>query len=210
MACNITTGLTLGATTISSTSTCLVNSPGKVILFSPTTLSGTDRSATFTVTPGMAVLIDAYNMVEDLAIYVNRVVVTSECITSSSACGCNPKLSQATAPTIVFRERMTIGEYPDDWKLIKYSSDTAEVTTTDTKVVATTVDETTTTQTIVTTDTKTVEQKSRLQLLITLPGTYELELEDTTQQLGSLEVEYQAFKISDVGHLPDAYYGGVI
>ena len=53
------------------------------------------------------------------------------------------------------------------------------------------------------------KKKSRNQLLITLPGTYELELEDAAQQLGDMEVEYQSFKLSDVGHLPDSYYGGI-
>ena len=175
MACNITTGLTLGAS-ITPSGTCLVASPGKVILFSPTTPAGTDRSAPFTVTPGKAVLIDAYNLKENLPIYVNRLVVTSDCIKGGNACDASDFRNAAgSASTIVYRERMTLGT-SNKWRLLKNADDS---------------------------------QPSRLQLLIAVPGTYELELSDATQLLGDLEVEYMEFKVSEVGSLPDIYYGGV-
>ena len=176
MACNITTGITLGAS-VTPQGTCLVASPGKSILFSPTTPAGTDRSAAFTITPGMGVLIDAYNMVPDLKIFLNRLVVTSECITAGNACDPNDfRKAGGSSPVVVFRERMTLGNNPAYWTLCKFSDE---------------------------------KKYSRLQMLVTVPGTYELELEDPTVQLGDLEVEYQSFKLSDVGHLPDNYYGGI-
>lgn len=178
MTCNIQTGYTLGATA-SSSGSCLVASPGKVILFSPTTLAGTDRSAPFTLTAGMAVLIDAYNLEPDLHIYLNRIVITSDCITAGVACNdADMRKAGGSAPTVVFRERMTLGNNPKKWSLIKPSDDES-------------------------TDV-------RCQLYLSIPGTYELELEDASVQLnGAMEVEYQAFKVADVGHLPAAYYGGI-
>lgn len=176
MNCNITTGYVPGAS-VTPSGTCLVPSPGKVILFSPQTIAGTDRSATFTVLPGTGVLIDAYNMVPDLSIFVNRVVVTAECITTGCACGgLDMKVAAGSTPEIVYRNRMNIGNSASYWTLVSFSDE---------------------------------QKKSRNQLLITLPGTYELELEDAAQQLGDMEVEYQSFKLSDVGHLPDSYYGGI-
>jgi len=178
MACNITTGLTLGAS-VTPQGTCLVSSPGKVVLFSPTTLSGTDRSVAFTIPAGMGVLIDAYNMVPGYHIYLNRLVVTSECLTAGNAC--NPEdysKAGSSQPVVVFRERMTLGNNPDRWSLYKQPDES--------------------------------KGNSRCQLLITVPGTYELELEDVSVQLGDMEVEYKSFKLADVGHLPDVYYGGVI
>ena len=74
MGCNIVTGIALGPS-VSPKGTCLVSSPGKRILFSPTTPAGTDRSEPITITPGNAILIDAYNMTADLHIYIDRVVV---------------------------------------------------------------------------------------------------------------------------------------
>lgn len=177
MNCNVQTGYAAGAA-VSSSGSCLVASPGKVILFSPTTLAGTDRSAPFTVTPGMAVLIDAYNLETDLHVYVNRLVVTSDCITAGVACNdADMRKAGGSAPTVVFRERMTLGNNPERWSLIKNSDE---------------------------------HIASRCQLYISMPGTYELELEDASVQLnGTMEIEYQAFKAADVGHLPASYYGGI-
>ena len=177
MNCNVQTGYAVGAT-VSSSGSCLVASPGKVILFSPTTLAGTDRSAPFTITPGMAVLIDAYNLAPDLHVYVNRLVVTSDCITTGVSCNdADMRKAGGSAPTVVFRERMTLGNKQDKWSLIKNSDERVA---------------------------------SRCQLYISMPGTYELELEDASVQLnGTMEIEYQAFKVADVGHLPASYYGGI-
>ena len=175
MGCNIVTGVALSPA-FSPKGTCLVSSPGKRVLFSPTTPAGTDRSEPITITPGNAILIDAYNMATDLHIYVIRVVVTSECITQGNACSDDMKSAGRTAPVVVYRERLTIGNDPDKWTLCKYSDNT---------------------------------KVSRCQLLLAIPGTYQLELESPDEQLGDLEVEAQAFKLSDLGMLPKNYFGGI-
>lgn len=176
MGCNITTGVTLGAS-VTPSGSCLVASPGKKILFSPETPAGTDRSETFTVTPGSAILIDAYNMKsDDQKIFLDRVIVTSECITACNACSDDIKKAAGSAPVIVFRERMTLGNNPAYWTLCKFS-DPAKY--------------------------------SRCQMLIAIPGTYQLELQNPDTQLGDLEVEYQVLKLSDLGHIPANYFGGI-
>ena len=175
MGCNIVTGIALSPS-VSPKGTCLVASPGKRVLFSPTTPAGTDRSEPITITPGNAILIDAYNMKVDLHIYIDRVVVTSECITQGNACADDMKSAGQASPVIVFRERLTVGNNPDNWTLCKYSDS---------------------------------EKVSRCQLLLAIPGTYQLELESPDEQLGDLEVEYQMFKLSDLGMLPKNYFGGI-
>ena len=50
--------------------------------------------------------------------------------------------------------------------------------------------------------------QSRLQLLITIPGMYELELEDTTM-LGNMEVEYMIWNNSLTPYLPKDYFAGI-
>lgn len=175
MDCNIVTGMTLGAS-VTPSGSCLVASPGKKILFSPQTPAGTDRSETFTVTPGFAILIDAYNMVEDYKIFLDRVIVTSECITAGNACADDMRKAAGSDPVIVFRERMTLGNNPAYWTLCKFSDPS---------------------------------KFSRCQLLIAVPGTYQLELQDPAVQLGNLEVEYQQFKLADLGHIPANYFGGI-
>ena len=175
MSCVVSTGYMRGAPVPVVETDCVVVSPGKFQLFTPDTALGTEYSGTFTLNPGDAVLLDAYNMVEDKHIYVERVVRSSYC--PPSGCNCDPVAMHNAAGidgVIAFVEDMYVGG--KRWALYKSSTD----------------------------DTANV-----LQLLIALPGTYRLRLEDCSTQLGSLEVEGLAFKIKDVGHLPDVYFAGV-
>lgn len=174
MSCNVTTGYSLSASASASSGTCLVATPGKVILFSPETLAGTDRSIPFTITPGNAALIDAYNLTADYHVYLNKAIYTSTC--KVQGCACDPKsISGISTPVRMYGERMTLGGNPENWSLIKYSDES---------------------------------KVSRLQLLIAIPGTFELELEDPDAQLGNMEIEMQVFPIKEL-HLPDNYFGGI-
>ena len=170
MACNIETGYALSNTTV-ATGDCIVKSPGgKVILFQPETLPGTKYSRAFTVSPGRAVLIDAYNLPFEYKIYTNRLVVSTSCKVQGS--NCDPyAMAQAygNSAMIIFRERMTIGNSLDQWTLENFDQSASNA------------------------------KPPRLQMLITLPGTYELELEDPDAMLGSLEVELAEYDLAKLG-----------
>lgn len=176
MSCNIQTGISL-VPSAPPAGNCVSSAPGRSVLFAPDTLAGTVYSPSFTVTPGNAVLIDAYNMVEDFHIYVNRLSITAPC--SSTGCNCNPAdMANAFGGSSIMagRERMTIGNAPANWALYKSSSDSTQ---------------------------------NKTQILITLPGTYELELENTASQLGMMEVDLQQFSLKDIGCIPAVYHAGV-
>jgi len=176
MGCDIDTGYSLSAPSTPS-SVCIVKSPGKNILFSPETLPGTDRSTYFTVEPGSAVLIDAYNLEYDKHIYLNRLVLSSNCKVPGNACNPHDIANPVGSYIRLYGERMTLGGTAEKWSIIKYNSESTK--------------------------------ESQLQLLIAIPGTYELELEDPATQLnGTMEVEYMKFDLRNL-HLADLYFGGI-
>lgn len=179
VSCNIITGYTVGGKTSTKDGDCVHVSPGKTVLISPETPQGTQYTRTITVAPGEAVLIEAFNLVEDYHLYVNRVIRSSEC--AKMGCACDPQdlaNTYGAEGSISFRTRMTLGNSPELWSLIKYSDATKD---------------------------------SRLQLMITVPGMYELELEEPDTQLaqGLTWVDYQRFRLEQVGTLPFAYQAGV-
>lgn len=178
MSCNISTGYALNPVPPAPAGNCVTSAPGKLVLFAPDTLAGTVYSPSFTVLPGNAILIDAYNMTEGFHIYVNRLSITAPCPTTGSSCDNAAMANPYGGPSIIAGQaRMTLGNNPDGWTLYKSA------------------DETTT--------------ASRLQLLITIPGTYNLELEDTGSQLGMMEVDAQTFSLKGLDCIPAVYHAGV-
>lgn len=176
MSCDISTGYYVNNTQSCVTDNRVIVSPGKSILFSPETPQGTVFSPTFSVYPGSAILIDAYNMPLDQPIYVNRVVKSTTAPITGDPCDpCAMNGAYGTSGVITFRERMTLGGKPNAWRLIK----TAEPAT------------------------------QTLQLLVAVPGTYELELSDTNM-LGDLEVEYAEWLINATPCLPFNYFAGIV
>lgn len=155
---------------------CVNVAPGKQNLFSPETAPGTQFSSAFTISPGMVGLIEAYNMVNDLSIYVNRVIRSSLCPPIGSSCDpCAMGAVFGNDGAISYTERMTLGD-PAKWSLFKASAD---------------------------------EGVHRTQLLIAVPGIYQLELEDSAAQLGSMDVELQLLSVDELCHLPSEYFAGV-
>lgn len=179
MGCNITTGYSVGAAA-ASTSNCVITSPGKIVLFDPTTLAGTKRSNPFTIPEGSVGIIDGYNLKEGYHIYLNKLVILSKCVTTGCGCDGNAKIADAMGEKadVAFRSRMTIGNNPGYWSLYNPSDS---------------------------------GQYPRLQMLVAIPGTYELELEDEQAQLmdNMMQVELQISKRSVLGQLPDNYFGGI-
>ena len=120
MNCNIETGYDLQQGAVTDTSTCIEESPGRGILFSPKTPVGTIYSAPIWLDYGRAMLVEAYNMPADKHIFVNRVVLSANCPTDRSAgCNCDPLMMQqayASPGVITFRARMKLGN-SFDWKL---------------------------------------------------------------------------------------------
>ena len=51
--------------------------------------------------------------------------------------------------------------------------------------------------------------QSRLQLMIAVPGIYELELEEA-DMLGTMEVEYLAWEATILSYLPKEYFAGIM
>lgn len=95
MNCNIETGYDLQQGAVTDTSTCIEESPGRGILFSPKTPVGTIYSAPIWLDNGRAMLVEAYNMPADKHIFVNRVVLSASCPTDRSAgCNCDPLMMQ--------------------------------------------------------------------------------------------------------------------
>lgn len=175
--CNVSTGYIPGGAAPAPSEACVVSTGGRRVLICPETALDAATTETFTIQPGQAAIIDAYNMVEDKRIYVQRVVRQAYCAGVGVACNPHDLRSVATAPQgpIAFYERMTLGS-PDLWSLVKASGSSGA--------------------------------KSRLQLIVAVPGVYRLELEDPESQLGELEVEYMVMDLRDL-HLPDAYFAGV-
>ena len=120
MNCNIETGYDLQQGAVTDTSTCIEESPGRGILFSPKTPVGTIYSAPIWLDNGRAMLVEAYNMPVDKHIFVNRVVLSASCPTDRSVgCNCDPLMMQqayASPGVITFRARMKLGN-SFDWKL---------------------------------------------------------------------------------------------
>lgn len=175
--CDIDTGYIPGGAPLPPSDTCVVSTGGRRVLICPETALDASTTETFSVQPGQAVIIDAYNMVEDKHIYVQRVVRQAYCASVGVACNPRDLRSVGAAPQgpIAFYERMTLGD-PDLWSLVRASESSGG--------------------------------RSRLQLIIAVPGVYRLELEDPESQLGELEVECMAMDLRDL-HLPDAYFAGV-
>lgn len=178
MSCNVSTGYSLNPVPPAPASNCITSAPGKLVLFAPDTLSGTVYSPSFTVLPGYAVLIDAYNMVDGFHIYVNRLSITAPCPTTGSSCDPAAMANPYGGSSIIAgQSRMTLGNDADGWALYKSSNET--------------------------------DKASKLQLLITIPGTYNLELEDTVSQLGMMEVDAQIFSLKGMDCIPAVYHAGV-
>lgn len=120
MNCNIETGYDLQQGAVTDTSTCIEESPGRGILFSPKTPVGTIYSAPIWLDYGRAMLVEAYNMPVDKHIFVNRVVLSASCPTDRSVgCNCDPLMMQqayGSPGVITFRARMKLGN-SFDWKL---------------------------------------------------------------------------------------------
>lgn len=120
MNCNIETGYDLQQGAVTDTSTCIEESPGRGILFSPKTPVGTIYSAPIWLDYGRAMLVEAYNMPADKHIFVNRVVLSASCPTDRSVgCNCDPLMMQqayGSPGVITFRARMKLGN-SFDWKL---------------------------------------------------------------------------------------------
>lgn len=179
MACNVVTGYTVNPVPTPD-SNCVSVSPGKTILFSPTTIQGTKFSDHFVVGAGDVIIIDAYNMMDGYHIWVNRLVMSSYC--RQQGCNCDgDAMANALGRdgAISFSERMTLGNDVNGWSLYR-SADP--------------------------------QQYSRLQLIINVPGIYNLELEDPDAMLmpGTLEVEYLRCKASDMMTLPAQYLAGIV
>lgn len=174
MSCgNISTGYFRDATRITNDSMPM-SSPGRTVLFSPNSTFDTIYSPTFNVEPGLAVLIETYNMPDASPIYVNRLVRASFAPPNATPCPpCNMGAFPGPDGIIMFRERMTLGDGANWWRLFKSSTDNTSV----------------------------------LQLLIMVPGTYELEL-SSSDMLGDLQVEYITWNLSLTPHMPSVYYAG--
>ena len=177
---NIVTGAVVPGTGYAMPSNdYIVQSPGKVVLFSPETPQGTIFSRSIAVPAGTAVLIDAYNMPVNHHIWVNRIVKSTTAPFTGDPCDpCAMNAAYGTEGVVVFRERMTLAGGLNSWALIKHDDDRCDVNTV-------------------------------LQLLIVIPGMYELELEDTTM-LGDMEVEYMTWPMTLIPYMPKEYFAGII
>ncbi len=163
----------------------MVSAPGKqLVLFTQESPPDNVYSPTFTVVPGQSVLLEAYNLPEDGFIKVNRVVISTTCPTVGSPCDPNDmKYAYGTPGVIMFRAPMMLGGRV--WGLRAYQSGSL-----DNNGVTATCD------------------VMFPQLLINIPGTYELELSDTSL-LGDLEVEGLVWDNALTPEVPQTYYAGV-
>lgn len=168
----ISTGYPINPMRCGPDDTALMAAPGKVVLFSPETRHGTIYSRSFTVNPGEAVIIDAYNMPEHRNIFVNRLVKSTTGPMTGDTCDpCAMDGAYGTEGRILFRGKMALGGQP--WRLYYDLSNSAMYT----------------------------------QMIIMIPGTYELELEET-DMLGDMEVEYMTVPLASIMHMPLIYYPG--
>lgn len=174
MSCgNISTGFFRGSTRVANDSTPMFT-PGRTVLFSSNSPMDMIYSPTFTVEPGLAVLIETYNMPDAFPIYVNRLVRASFAPPTATPCPpCNMEALPGPEGTIMNRERMTLGDGDKWWRLYKNSAGDDSV----------------------------------LQLMIMVPGLYELELSDR-DMLGDLQVEYITWNLSLTPYMPSVYYAG--
>lgn len=164
----------------------LVASPGKTILFSPESPTDQKYSAAFTVTPGSAVLLEAYNLPVQQNIYVNRIVKSTAAFPVGDACDpCSLTGAYGVDGVIVFRERMTLGNGWKSWVLRREYDIPGLAGGTPSNA------------------------QSILQLMVVVPGTYELELEDVSM-LGDLEVEYSVWPVNSMPDLPKEYFAGIV
>lgn len=181
MSCGkISTGYMLGAVNSGNDNSSL-STPGRVVLFSPESSQEDVSSPSFGVEPGQAIFVEAYNMPEGYSIYVNRLVRASYAPPHASPCPpCNMGKFPGPGGIIMYRERMTLGDGSNWWRLYKSSvpNDTG------------------------------FDDRSVLQLLITIPGLYELEL-SSVDMLGDLQVEYITWNLGLTPNLPSVYYAGV-
>lgn len=178
MGCGVSTGRVLGQAAPESFETCVVSPPGKTILFAPETDPGTIYSRTFTVTEGNSVLVDGYNIPEGKHIFVNRVVCTSYC-----PAPVNNTCSACDPLDLEALDRPGLIVFRARMTLGSDPSRWHLYCDAD-------------------------PHKSVLQLFIAMPGTYELELEET-EMLGDLEVELQYVKNEHLLALPADYFAGV-
>lgn len=174
MSCgNISTGFFQGANRVANDNTPL-STAGRKVLFSPNSPFDMIYSPTFTVEPGLAILIEAYNMPDASPIYVNRLVRASFRPPTATPCPpCNMGAFPGPDGIIMNRERMTLGNGQAHWALNKDSTN----------------------------------DNSKLQLLIMVPGLYELELSDI-DMLGDLQVEYITWNLGLTPYMPSVYYAG--
>lgn len=151
--------------------------PDITVLFSPDSPPDSVTSVkSIPVMAGQAVLIEAYNMPDDMPIYVNRIIKASYPPYTGVTCPpCAMPYVQGPDGYTVFKERMTLGS-ENCWTLIKSNSES--------------------------------ECASRLQLIITVPGLYELEL-SSVEMLGSLQVQYIRWELGLTPNMPSLYYAGV-
>lgn len=122
---NVSTGEFIGSSgCCSGGSRKLVNTPGKIVLFSYESPLDMIFSPPFRITPGWEVLIDAYNLPIDSPIYVNRVLTSSFSAEAGSSCDpCAMRNAVSDESVITFRERMTLGMSRDCWQLVKKSNE---------------------------------------------------------------------------------------
>lgn len=157
----------------------LITSPGNLILFDAYSSAEDKFSPFFSIQPGEAALIDAYNLDYDQYIYLNRLVVSSYAPTTG--CNCDPRDMQGAygqPGQITYIARMTLGGDDRAWALYNPSSSQCE-------------------------------HRRRLQMLLAIPGKYNLELDDVSM-LGSLRVEAQIWKLTQTPYLPNNYFAGIL
>lgn len=95
---------------------CVSVSPGKVQLFTPDTIPGTEYSQMFVISPGQAVILDSYGLVGGYSIFIERVVRSSFC--PPVGCNCSD-LDRAGGQdgVIAYSEVMKLGG--NVWRLYK-------------------------------------------------------------------------------------------
>lgn len=175
---NVSVGAYIPGRGCSSIGGPLTATPGKSVLFSPESPQGYVYSPSFTIVPGQIVLIDAYNLTYDLPIYVNRVLIS----TTGAGTGdnCDPcAMGSAYGSAGVITFRERMSLGRD----IRCWE-------------------------LVKYSTEECEYQSKLQLMIAVPGTYELELSDASM-LGDMQVEYQEWTAVLTPTLPPSYHAGI-
>lgn len=177
--CDIRTGVWAGGSVNRAGNSPLIPTPGKSVLFNEFSDPTNKFSPWFYVDVGQTVLLDAYNLKPDVHIFVNRLLISN--VPPQRGCNCNENdMRNALGRDGVVTHSERMTLGPDNLLWSIYNpSDPA------------------------------CANERRMQLMLSIPGIYNLEIEDITDVIGDLRVEYAIWRTKEVPDLPAEYHAGI-